>query len=82
MGFCWESYYGVKDAVRNSIVADPMQINILLSFMDEWAEEERYEAMQAVFDAVEEFVHEYHPPDECADLVHPEHPEMSVIFPY
>ena len=82
MGFHWESYHAVKSLTKREVLEDPLRINVLMSFMDEWVEEEKYETMMAIFDAVEEFMGDYTPVDESADLIHPLHPDMSVIFPY
>ena len=82
MGFCWDSYYAVKSLTKREVLEDPLRINVLFSLMDDWIEEERYETMKAVFDAVEEFIMDYAPVDEGADLIHPVHPDMSVYFPY
>ncbi len=82
MGFHWESYHAVKSLTKREVLEDPLRINVLLSLVDDWIEEERYETIHAVFDAVEEFMGDYAPVDEGADLVHPVHPDMSVYFPY
>ena len=82
MGFHWDSYYAVKSLTKREILEDPLRINVLVDLVDDWIEEEKYETIVAVFDAVEEFMNDYCPPDECADIIHPIHAEMSVIFPY